>query len=628
WLLFGVKMPTDMATPSGLASNGLAGGDDLPETPDVGGGGSTEDVSDLLAKDTLTIEEAIKIGGTLSHDTTTTKKYYITGTVKDVSNTQYGNMNVQDANGNYIYVYGTYGTDGQTRYDALENKPVAGDTVKLYTVVGNYNGAQLKNAWIVEHNGNSTGNQGGNEGGGNTTPDNPGSGDNSTVTGSVPSESARLATFELGTNASGHVDGNEASSYTETNNGYTLKITNGVKMYPGSADAKGNSCLKLGASKSNGTASFTVPNDVQTVVLLVAQYKSNASSIIINGTSTTINTASDNGAYTAICVDTSTVKTINLESNKRVMINSISFYGEDNGGTNPDQGGNQGGETPDPDQGGDDVVDPPVQNYQTITIAQAVEMGSGMTHDTVTDEKYYIYGIIDNIQDTYYGNMTIKDANGNSIYVYGSFDAEGKNYFGYYEYPPVAGDKVKLLTVVGNYNGAQLKNAWILEYGNDVVMPDDFNNGGNEEHKHEYSSKVTAPTCTASGYTTYTCECGHSYTANEVPANGHDYIEGNCSVCGAEDPNYEGGNQGGETPDPDPDVCTHEGTEWIVTLQPVVGIDGERYKVCEDCGEKIVEKIPALTGGFSGDCNSSLDLGTVGLLLSAVATAVVLKKRK
>ena len=56
--------------------------------------------------------------------------------------------------------------------------------------------------------------------------------------------------------------------------------------------------------------------------------------------------------------------------------------------------------------------------------------------------------------------------------------------------------------------------------------------------------------------------------------------------------------------------------------------DGERYKVCEDCGETIVEKIPALTGGFSGDCNSSLDLGTVGLLLSAVATAVVLKKRK
>ena len=153
-----------------------------------------------------------------------------------------------------------------------------------------------------------------------------------------------------------------------------------------------------------------------------------------------------------------------------------------------------------------------------------------------------------------------------------------------------------------------------------------------DEHKHEYSSKVTAPTCTAGGYTTYTCECGHSYTANEVPANGHDYIEGNCSVCGAEDPNYEGGNQGGneggETPDPDPNVCTHEGTEWIVTLQPVVGIDGERYKVCEDCGETIVEKIPALTGGFSGDCNSSLDLGTVGLLLSAVATAVVLKKRK
>ena len=41
---------------------------------------------------------------------------------------------------------------------------------------------------------------------------------------------------------------------------------------------------------------------------------------------------------------------------------------------------------------------------------------------------------------------------------------------------------------------------------------------------HNYSSAVTAPTCTAAGYTTYTCTvCGDTYTADEVSALGHEY---------------------------------------------------------------------------------------------------------
>ena len=39
---------------------------------------------------------------------------------------------------------------------------------------------------------------------------------------------------------------------------------------------------------------------------------------------------------------------------------------------------------------------------------------------------------------------------------------------------------------------------------------------------HKYESKVTAPTCTEGGYTTYTCSaCGDSYVADEVAAKGH-----------------------------------------------------------------------------------------------------------
>ena len=77
------------------------------------------------------------------------------------------------------------------------------------------------------------------------------------------------------------------------------------------------------------------------------------------------------------------------------------------------------------------------------------------------------------------------------------------------------------------------------------------------------------------------------------------------------------------------DVNAELAKEYGVEIVPMhVSFDTETLDDGAFPVEKIVEKIPALTGGFSGDCNSSLDLGTVGLLLSAVATAVVLKKRK
>ena len=67
-------------------------------------------------------------------------------------------------------------------------------------------------------------------------------------------------------------------------------------------------------------------------------------------------------------------------------------------------------------------------------------------------------------------------------------------------------------------------------------------------HIHEYTAVVTEPTCTEGGYTTYTCECGDSYIADETDPLGHTeevipavaptctetgLTEGKeCSVCG------------------------------------------------------------------------------------------------
>ena len=142
--LFGRAVPTGYSSPSlgeGTGTGGSTGG----ET----GGGATDTPTEPEADSTLTISEALTLGTSMTHDTTTTNKYYVTGTVAEISNTTHGNMYITDDSGSRIYVYGTFSADGSTRFDGLETRPYVGDTVTLYGVVGNYNGPQMKNAWIT-----------------------------------------------------------------------------------------------------------------------------------------------------------------------------------------------------------------------------------------------------------------------------------------------------------------------------------------------------------------------------------------------------------------------------------------------------------------------------------------------
>ena len=100
----------------------------------------------------LTIPEAIKLGGAQGTSSYTAAKYCVTGKITEVYQTTYGNMYISDDEGNTLTVYGTWNATGSTRYDKLDPQPVAGDTIKVYGIVGNYNGTpQIKDGWILEH---------------------------------------------------------------------------------------------------------------------------------------------------------------------------------------------------------------------------------------------------------------------------------------------------------------------------------------------------------------------------------------------------------------------------------------------------------------------------------------------
>lgn len=64
-------------------------------------------------------------------------------------------------------------------------------------------------------------------------------------------------------------------------------------------------------------------------------------------------------------------------------------------------------------------------------------------------------------------------------------------------------------------------------------------------HKWDEGKVTTEPTCTVKGEKTYTCTvegCGATKT-EEVPALGHDYVDGTCTRCG--DEQFSGGGSGG-----------------------------------------------------------------------------------
>ena len=143
-----VRLDSIVVTYEEAESGGETPDPEVPDEPEV------PEVQDPTPDTELTIEAAAALGLSKEHDNYTEGSYYVTGIVVSVANTTYGNMTIKDANDETktLDVFGTYSADGSTRYDAMEIKPEAGDTVKLYGIIGQYNGtAQMKDAKLIEH---------------------------------------------------------------------------------------------------------------------------------------------------------------------------------------------------------------------------------------------------------------------------------------------------------------------------------------------------------------------------------------------------------------------------------------------------------------------------------------------
>ena len=299
-------------------------------------------------------------------------------------------------------------------------------------------------------------------------------------------------TFELGANGSAsHNDGSEKTTYTETVDGYTLSLTNGTKFYTGARDLTGNSCIKLGTSSVTGGFSFTVPDDVTSVVIYVAKYKANTTKIQVNGTSYTINGASDNGVYDEIIVDTTATKTVTLTTvsgGVRAMVNTIMFIVETKHVCTSD--------------GLADCTNA----ARCLVCGEDVGTANGHTNAAAVTENEV--GATCSAEGSY--DLVVKcSVCGDEI------SRETKTID---KLPHTESDWIVDVQATETTEGSQHKKCTVCHEVLDTeVIP-------TLSHECEYTKKVTDPTCTERGYTTYTCECGASYVDNYVDALDHDIV--------------------------------------------------------------------------------------------------------
>ncbi len=111
------------------------------------------------------------------------------------------------------------------------------------------------------------------------------------------------------------------------------------------------------------------------------------------------------------------------------------------------------------------AVDKTIPAFSEIAAAQPDKGAS-------TTEKYIVTGTIVEIVKYDYGNMYIADEEGNKLYIYGVYSADGKVRFDSMDPQPKVGDTITVVGVACNYNGPQMKNGWVTALIPGEPLPD------------------------------------------------------------------------------------------------------------------------------------------------------------
>ena len=130
--------------------------------------------------------------------------------------------------------------------------------------------------------------------------------------------------------------------------------------------------------------------------------------------------------------------------------------------------------------------------------------------------------------------------------------------------------------------GCEISATGLASYDNTFVLADgtemapririrDRSDVACTAHEHTFGEWVvtTAPTCTQAGLETRTCSACGEVETRVIPAAGHDYKDGKCTVCGETDPNYKPDQPTQPTQPENPGVKTGDDsntTMWVIVL--------------------------------------------------------------
>ena len=130
-----------------------------------------------------------------------------------------------------------------------------------------------------------------------------------------------------------------------------------------------------------------------------------------------------------------------------------------------------------------------------LSVTDATALGLTMAEDVYTEAKYYVSGMVDEMYNSVYGVMTIRDNNGNTLTIYGAYSADGESMFDKLLVQPKEGDSVTLYGVLGRHNGvAQMQYGWVMQHNGKVP----------EVYRPSYNVQTTATTTSPSASATTT----------------------------------------------------------------------------------------------------------------------------